>query len=43
MNCGAAPCGSALQNSLKAKAPRITFKEGWGMSEVAGAGTMFIR
>ncbi len=26
-----------------AKAPRVSFKEGWGMSEVTGAGTMFIR
>merc|ERR1719468_1245219 len=29
INCGAAPCGSALQSSFMAKAPRVSFKEGW--------------
>eukprot|EP00088_Acartia_fossae_P039379 TRINITY_DN4098_c0_g1_i4.p1 TRINITY_DN4098_c0_g1~~TRINITY_DN4098_c0_g1_i4.p1 ORF type:complete len:371 (-),score=73.62 TRINITY_DN4098_c0_g1_i4:147-1094(-) len=41
--CGAAPCGTALAKSFMAKAPTCTFKEGWGMSEVSGAGTMFFR
>jgi len=41
VNCGAAPCGMALINKFRLKAPRATFKEGWGMTETAGGATSY--
>ena len=44
VNCGAAPCGTELINKFYTKASEsVIFKEGWGMSEVAGGACVMNR
>jgi len=44
VNCGAAPCGTELINKFYSKASKsVLFKEGWGMSEVAGGACVMNR
>ena len=44
INCGAAPCGTELINKFYTKASKsVIFKEGWGMSEVAGGACVMNR
>jgi len=41
VSCGAAPCGEALIRQFNQKAPRVLFREGWGMTEVTGGAMGF--
>ena len=44
INCGAAPCGTELIKKFNTKAPKgVIFKEGWGMTEVAGGACVMNR